>query len=66
MSQATFVAFVPRAKRAKLRETLRAADTAPLSWREAAGRNGSEFYFTGPPALARRTHAYVCQWVAGG
>ena len=26
---------------------------------------GSEFYFSGPPTLARQAHAYVTKWLAG-
>jgi hypothetical protein len=64
MSPATYVAFVPKAKRDKLRSTLQSEDTGPVVWREARTRQGSEFYFTGPAALVRAAHAYVMQWVA--
>lgn len=63
MSDATYVAFVPKAKRDKLLETLRGEDTSPLLWREERKRTGSEFYFTGPAALVRKTHEYVVNWV---
>mgnify|MGYP001264984152 CR=1 FL=1 len=63
MSEATYVAFVPKSKRDKLRNALTCEDTGALTWREKRQRLGSEFYFTGPAALARQTHAYVLHWV---
>lgn len=66
MSDATYVAFVPANKRERLREMLRTEDTGALEWRERRSLFGSEFYFSGPPALARRAHAYVAQWVLNG
>jgi len=63
MHDATYVAFVPASKRAELREILRSEDTKPLAWREQRTLFGSEFYFSGPPALARKAQAYVAEWV---
>ena len=48
---------------AKLRTVLETEDTGALSWRERKGFFGSEFYFSGPPSLARATHAYISEWV---
>src|SRR5580698_1754229 len=59
VSEATFVSFVPKAKTAKLRRTLQTEDTGELRWREHKTFFGSEFYFSGPAELARRTHEYV-------
>jgi len=64
MIEATYVSFVPKTKSDKLRQTLTAEDTAPLRWHERRTFSGSEFYFTGPPGLARKTHIYVTQWLA--
>jgi len=64
MVEATYVAFVPKTKSDKLRQTLTAEDTGLLRWRERRTFSGSEFYFTGPPGLARKTHVYVVQWLA--
>lgn len=64
MSDATYVAFVPRAKSGKLRSTLQAEDTGPVTWRERKKLFGSEFYFSGPAGLVRRTHAYITHWLA--
>ena len=64
MSQATYVSFVPKTKSAKLRRTLLSEDTGDLSWRERKTFFGSEFYFSGPAALVRRTHEYVTFWLA--
>lgn len=63
MPDATYVAFVPTAMTAKLRSVLQSEDTGQISWRERKGLFGSEFYFSGPPKLARATHAYVSEWV---
>lgn len=64
MSEATFVSFVPKTKTAKLRRTLQSEDTGDLHWREQKTFFGSEFYFSGPTDLARRTHEYVTLWLA--
>jgi hypothetical protein len=66
MSDATYVAFVPAKKRDRLREMLQTEDTGPLEWHERRAFSGSEFYFSGPAALARRAHAYVTEWVIAG
>ncbi len=63
MSEATFVSFVPKAKSAKLRRTLQAEDTGSVQWREHKTLFGSEFYFSGPAELVRRTHEYVTLWL---
>ncbi len=65
MIEATYVSFVPKKKSDKLRQTLTAEDTGPLRWRERRTFSGSEFYFTGPAELARRTHDYVTKWLVG-
>jgi hypothetical protein len=66
MSEATYVAFVPKTKCEKLRRTLTAEDTGALRWHERKTFSGSEFYFTGPPELVRKTHVYITQWIAFG
>jgi len=66
MDDATYVAFVPAAKRDQLRKILQTEDTGPLTWRERRSFNGSEFYFSGPAALARKAQAYVAQWLITG
>ena len=63
MPDATYVAFVPSGMTAKLRNVLQTEDTGQISWRERKGLFGSEFYFSGPPSLARATHAYISEWV---
>ena len=64
MIEATYVLFVPKAKRAKLRSVLQAEDTAPLSWREKRAMSGSEFYFSGPASLARETLQHLVRWLS--
>jgi hypothetical protein len=64
MAEVTYVSIVPKESSGKLRDTLRENDTGELKWREQRSRFGSEFYFTGPPALVRQTHEYVTLWLA--
>ena len=64
VSDVTFVSFFPKTKTAKLRRTLQTEDTGELRWREQKTFFGSEFYFSGPAELARRTHEYVTFWLA--
>ena len=64
MSDVTYVSFVPRSKRDKLRATLESEDTGPVRWVEKRGVTGSEFYFSGPSKLVRKTHEYITLWVA--
>lgn len=66
MAEATFMSFVPKTKSDQLRQTLTTEDTGALQWRERRTFSGSEFYFTGPTDLARRTHIYVTQWLISG
>ncbi len=64
MSEVTYVSYVPNRKRAKLRSVLLSEDTGQIRWREKRKLFGSEFYFSGPTELVRRTHAYITQWLA--
>lgn len=64
MSEATYVSFVPKSKRAKLRAILQSEDTGAIKWREQKKLFGSEFYFSGPSALVRATHAHVTRWLS--
>ena len=50
----------------RVRQTLTAEDTGQLHWRERKTFSGSEFYFTGPPGLVRKTHDYITKWIAAG
>jgi hypothetical protein len=65
MPEATYVVFVPKSRRDELRHILTSEDTGPLAWREQRSMFGSEFYFSGPPGLARKAQAYVAEWVIG-
>lgn len=65
MAEATYVSYVPSGKRAKLRLVLQSEDTGAITWREKKKLFGSEFYFSGPSELVRRTHAYITRWIAG-
>ena len=64
MSDVTYVSFVPRSKRAKLRGVLESEDTGALNWTEKRRLFGSEFYFSGPSGLVRKTHSYITAWLA--
>lgn len=64
MSEVTYVSFVPKRKRAKLRSVLQSEDTGEIRWREKKTLFGSEFYFSGPTDLVRRTHAFITRWLA--
>ncbi|HTK34444.1 MAG TPA: hypothetical protein VL358_04050 [Caulobacteraceae bacterium] len=63
MADVTCVVFVPKGQRAELRHVLMTADTEGLRWRERKRLFGSEFYFTGPSALAMKTQVFVANWV---
>ena len=64
MSEITCVSFVPKRKTAKLRHVLMTAETGDLRWRERKKMFGSEFYFSGPASLVRKTHLYITEWLA--
>lgn len=63
MAEITYVCFVPKSKRDKLRSVLETEDTSPVRWAEKRSFSGSEFYFSGPSLLVRKAHAYVAWWV---
>lgn len=63
MVEATFVLYVPRSKRGRVRNGLAADETADLKWRERKTLFGSEFYFSGPSAVARQVHATASRWI---
>jgi hypothetical protein len=62
--QVTYVSFVPRSKRDKLRQILETEDTGPIQWTEKRTFMGSEFYLMGPSPLVRKAHQYISWWVA--
>jgi hypothetical protein len=64
VTDVTYVSFVPRSRRDKLRSALAAEDTGRISWVEKRGIFGSEFHFSGPARLVRKTHAYITEWLA--
>jgi hypothetical protein len=64
MENLTYVSLVPKACSGRLREVLSQEDTGELTWREVRQARGSEFYFTGPPNLVRKTHEFVTLWIA--
>jgi hypothetical protein len=64
VTEVTYVSYVPKRKRAKLRSVLRSEDTGSIRWHEKKKLFGSEFYFSGPTELVRKTHAYITQWLA--
>ena len=64
VTEVTYVSYVPKRKRAKLRHVLQTEDTGAVRWSEKKKLFGSEFYFSGPTELVRKTHAYITQWLA--
>ncbi len=64
MADATYVSYVPRSKRNRLRQVLNTEDTRPVRWTEKRGLFGSEFFFSGPSAVVRRVHAHITSWLA--
>ena len=60
----TYVSFVPRSKRAKLRSVLESEDTGQIRWTEKRRFFISEFHFSGPSNLVRKTHDYITKWLA--
>jgi hypothetical protein len=64
VTEVTYVSYVPNRKRAKLRRVLESEDTGQIRWREKKKLFGSEFYFSGPTELVRRTHDYITRWLA--
>ena len=64
MADATYVSFVPKNKRDKLRRVLQSEDTGLIRWREKKKLFGSEFHFSGPTQLVRKTHAVITEWLA--
>ncbi|WP_374467813.1 hypothetical protein [Phenylobacterium sp.] len=66
MTTVTYVSFVPRSKRDQLRAVLSSEDTGALRWTERRRMFGSEFHFSGPSALVRKTHAFITAWLASG
>jgi hypothetical protein len=64
VTDVTYVSFVPRAKRDRLRSVLTSEDTGRLTWIEKRGFFGSEFHFSGPARLVRKTHTFITEWLA--
>jgi hypothetical protein len=62
---ATFVLFVQKRQRGRIRSGLTPDLLGDVTWRERKMLNGSEFYFSGPSALARQAHAAAAKLVIG-
>ncbi len=54
---ATFVLYVNKNLRSRVRNALTPELVGDARWRERKTLFGSEFYFTGPSAIARQVHA---------
>lgn len=54
---ATFVLFVRKKQRSRVRSSLTPELLGAAAWRERKTLSGSEFYFSGPSAIARLAHA---------
>ncbi len=55
--EATFVLFVRKEQRGRVRTGLTPEVVGAATWRERKTLSGSEFYFSGPSAIARLAHA---------
>ena len=64
MADATYVLFVPKAKRSHVRTALSVRAAEPIRWRERKKFFGSEFYLTGPAAAVRETHQHCSELLA--
>ena len=64
MVEATYVLFVPKAKRLQVRDVLKADVPESVQWRERKKLFGSEFYVSGPAALAREAHEQAVRWLS--
>ena len=64
MVEATYVLFVPKAKRLQARKVLNAETSETVRWRERKKLFGSEFYVSGPAAQAREAHEQAVRWLA--
>jgi len=63
---ATFVLFVQKKQRGRIRGGLTADLLGEVTWRERKTLTGSEFYFSGPSALARQAHAAAAKLATAG
>jgi len=64
VDDATYVIFVAKAGRARVRERLRAAADETVRWTERKNLSGSEFFISGPPARVREAHEAMMLWMA--
>ena len=63
MVEATYVLFVSKRLRGRVRTGLASEPQADIRWRERKTLRGSEFYFSGPAAQARQAHACAAGWI---
>jgi hypothetical protein len=63
MVEATYVLFVSKRLRGRVRTGLAAEPQIDIRCRERKTLRGSEFYFSGPAALARQAHASASGWI---
>jgi hypothetical protein len=61
---ATFVLFVGRKERGRVRSSLTPDLLGSVTWLERKSLSGSEFYFSGPSARARQAHAAAAKLVS--
>lgn len=63
MVEATYVLYVRRSQRVRVRTALAGRVDQAITLRERKTLFGSEFYFSGPAALARETHTSAMRLV---
>jgi len=64
MIEATFVLYASKAQLGRVRAHLKEWATDTLRWRERRTFFGSEFYVSGPSALAREAHEAAARSLA--
>ncbi len=57
--QATFMIYAAGAERQRLRTLMKGVTSEDVTWREQRRLFGSEFYLTGPAALARQAQEAI-------
>jgi hypothetical protein len=63
MVEATYVLYVPRSQRVRVRTALAGRVGDAVTLRERKTLFGSEFYFSGPAGLARESHTSAMRWL---
>jgi hypothetical protein len=66
MSEVTWVAIVPGAKRSEVRRMLSSGGVGDIRWRERRNLFASDFLLSGEAAQVTKAHFSVSHWMATG